>query len=114
MSLLRRSGARLTPTPPRYRCEASQLTNNLLNNTSSSANTVPLWGGWEAIAADPDRVVAVINLLMLNNTATDAQKQALRSAALSITNSNAQLQARRRAQALLYIAASSPNFLVDR
>lgn len=88
--------------------------NNLLNNTSGSANTVPLWGGWEAIAADPDRLVAVINLLMLNNTATDAQKQALRSAALSITNSNAQLQARRRAQALLYIAASSPNFLVDR
>ncbi len=88
--------------------------NNLINNTSSSANTVPLWGGWEAIAADPDRLVAVINLLMLNNTATDAQKQALRSAALSITNSNAQLQARRRAQALLYIAASSPNFLVDR
>ncbi|WP_159754248.1 DUF1800 domain-containing protein [Sphingomonas sp. 8AM] len=88
--------------------------NNSLNNTSSSANTVPLWSGWEAIAADPDRLVAVINLLMLNNTATETQKQALRNAALSITNSNAQLQARRRTQALLYIAATSPNFLVDR
>ena len=88
--------------------------NNYLNNTSSSANTAPLWGGWEAIAADPDRLVAVVNLLMLNNTATDAQKQALRTAALSITNGNPQVQARKRAQALLYIAATSPNFLVDR
>ncbi|MEH3102539.1 MAG: DUF1800 family protein [Sphingomonas phyllosphaerae] len=87
---------------------------NSLNGASSSANTLPLWAGWEAIAADPDRLVAVVDLLMLDNTATAAQKQALRSAALSITNTNAQLQARKRAQALLYIAASSPNFLVDR
>ncbi len=88
--------------------------NNNLDNTSSSANSVPLWGGWEAIGTDPDRLVAVVNLLMLNNSATAAQKQALRAAALSITHTNAQTQARRRAQALLYIAASSPNFLVDR
>ncbi|WP_341207070.1 DUF1800 family protein [uncultured Sphingomonas sp.] len=87
---------------------------NYLNNTNSSANTAPLWGGWEAIAADPDRLVAVVNLLMLNNTATAAQKQAMRNAAVSITNANAQVQARKRAQALLYIAATSPNFLVDR
>lgn len=73
-----------------------------------------MWGGWEAIAADPDRLVAVVNLLMLNNTATAAQKQAMRNAAVSITNANAQVQARKRAQALLYIAAISPNFLVDR
>ncbi|PZQ61719.1 MAG: hypothetical protein DI544_03555 [Sphingomonas taxi] len=76
--------------------------------------TAPLWGGWEAVANDPDRLVAIVNLLMLNNSATDAQKQALRTAALSITNTDAQKQARRRAQALLYIAATSPNFLVDR
>lgn len=76
--------------------------------------TVPLWGGWEAVASDVDRLVAVVNLLMLNNSATDAQKQAMRNAALSITSTDAQKQARRRAQALLYIAASSPNFLVDR
>ncbi len=88
--------------------------NNALDNTSSSANSAPLWGGWEAVGGDVDRLVAVVNLLMLNNSATEAQKQALRSAALSITNTDAQKQARRRAQALLYIAATSPNFLVDR
>jgi uncharacterized protein (DUF1800 family) len=88
--------------------------NNNLDSTASSANSVPLWGGWEAIGTDPDRLVAVVNLLMLNNSATESQKQALRAAALSITNTNAQNQARRRAQALLYIAASSPAFLVDR
>lgn len=88
--------------------------NNALDNTSSSANSAPLWSGWEAVGGDVDRLVAVVNLLMLNNSATEAQKQALRNAALSITNTDAQKQARRRAQALLYIAATSPNFLVDR
>lgn len=76
--------------------------------------TVPQWQGWEAVANDPDRLVAIVNLLMLNNSATAAQKSAMRSAALSVTNGDAQKQARRRAQAVLYIAASSPNFLVDR
>lgn len=76
--------------------------------------TAPLWGGWEAIGTDPDRLIAVVNLLMLNNSATEAQKQAMRTAVLSVRHADAQTQARRRAQALLYIAASSPNFLVDR
>lgn len=87
---------------------------NFNNNLDTFTGTVPLWGGWEAMAGDTDRLVAVVNLLMLNNSASDAQKQALRNAALSITNRDPQIQARRRAQALLYIAASSPNFLVDR
>lgn len=87
---------------------------NYDNGLPNFTGTVPLWGGWEAVAGDVDRLVAVVNLLMLNNSATEAQKQALRSAALSITSTDAQKQARRRAQALLYIAASSPNFLVDR
>jgi uncharacterized protein (DUF1800 family) len=76
--------------------------------------TRPIWSGWEAIGADTDRLVAVVNLLMLNNTATAAQKSALRNAAESIRDNSPARQARRRAQALLYIAASSPNFLVDR
>ncbi len=87
---------------------------NFNNNLNNFTGTAPLWGGWEAIGTDPDRLVAVVNLLMLNNSATSAQKQAMRAAALSITHRDAQIQARKRAQALLYIAASSPNFLVDR
>jgi uncharacterized protein (DUF1800 family) len=76
--------------------------------------TQPQWQAWIAIGNDPDRLVAVVNLLMLNNSATDAQKSAMRQAALSITNGDASKQAQRRAMALLYIAATSPNFLVDR
>lgn len=87
---------------------------NFANSLNTFTGTAPLWGGWEAIASDPDRLVAVVNLLMLNNSATEAQKQALRNAVVSITSTDAQKQARRRAQAALYIAATSPNFLVDR
>ncbi|MHC9418812.1 DUF1800 domain-containing protein [Sphingomonas citri] len=76
--------------------------------------TTPVWDGWDAIGGDPDRLVAVVNLLLLSNSATSAQLSAMRSAALSITDRDATLQARKRAQAVLYIAASSPNFLVDR
>ncbi|MGK6325374.1 DUF1800 domain-containing protein [Sphingomonas sp. DT-51] len=74
----------------------------------------PNWASWDAIAQDPDRLVAVVNLLLLNNSATATQKGALRSAILSIRNSNTATQAHKRAQMALYIAASSPNFLVDR
>ncbi|MBY9064159.1 DUF1800 family protein [Sphingomonas yunnanensis] len=74
----------------------------------------PNWQGWEAISDDPDRLVAMVNLLLLNNSANDAQRGALRSAILSVRNSNATVQAHKRAQVALYIAASSPNFLVDR
>jgi uncharacterized protein (DUF1800 family) len=94
--------------------ESSRGDWNFALGLPGETGTVPLWGGWEAIGTDPDRLVAVVNLLMLNNSATAAQKQALRAAALSITHTNVLTQARRRAQALLYIAASSPNFLVDR
>ncbi|WP_207913418.1 DUF1800 family protein [Sphingomonas sp. BK235] len=74
----------------------------------------PNWASWDSIAEDPDRLVAVVNLLLLNNAATETQKGALRSAILSIRNNNAAIQAHKRAQIALYIAASSPNFLVDR
>lgn len=78
------------------------------------SGTQPVWSGWESMGGDVDRMVAIVNLLMLNNSATDAQRTAMRNAAVSITDRDATKQARRRAQALIYIAASTPNFLVDR
>ncbi|MBB3474131.1 DUF1800 family protein [Sphingomonas sp. BK345] len=90
----------------------ADFTNNI--GVPNFTGTTPVWDGWDAIGSDPDRLVAVVNLLLLSNSATGAQLSAMRSAALSITDPDATLQARKRAQAVLYIAASSPNFLVDR
>ena len=72
------------------------------------------WGAWEAMGTDTDAMISRIDLLLLANTMTDAQKSALRAAAAAITNADAALQARRRAQMLLYIVGTSPQFLVDR
>lgn len=76
--------------------------------------TQPHWTGWDQIATDVDRLVAVTNLLLLNNSASSAQLSTLRSTLLSIRNSDVAVQTHKRAQAALYIAATSPNFLVDR
>jgi hypothetical protein len=70
------------------------------------------WAVWEGL--DTDAAIERINLLMLANTMTDQQKAALRAAAAAITNANPSLQARRRAQMMLYIVGTSPLFLVDR
>ncbi|MFD1786905.1 DUF1800 family protein [Sphingomonas floccifaciens] len=72
------------------------------------------WGAWEAMGADTDAMISRIDLLMMANTMTDAQKTSLKAAATAITNTDATLQARRRAQMLLYIVGTSPLFLVDR
>ena len=72
------------------------------------------WAAWEAMGTDTDAMISRIDLLMLANTMTDAQKASLRAAAAAITNADATLQARRRAQMLLYIVGTSPLFLVDR
>ena len=63
---------------------------------------------------DLDGMVARIDLLLFANTLTDAQKTALKAAATPITNADPLVQARKRAQVMLYAAASSPLFLVDR
>lgn len=80
----------------------------------NSSLTQPLWSGWEAFGTDLDSMVARIDLLMFANTLTTAQKDALKAAATPITNADPLLQARKRAQMMLYVAASSPLFLVDR
>ena len=72
------------------------------------------WSAWEAIGADTDAMIARIDLLLLNTTMSDAQKAALKAAANAITNANAATQARKRAQMMLYVVATSPLFLVER
>ncbi len=79
-----------------------------------STLTQPLWSSWEAYGADLDAMVSRIDLTLFANTLTQAQKDALKAAATAITNTDATVQARRRAQMMLYIAATSPMFLVDR
>ncbi len=72
------------------------------------------WTSWEAIGNDPDAVVNRIDTLMLAGGMTSAQSAAIKAAMAAITNTNASIQARRRAQVALYIAATSPQFQVDR
>lgn len=79
-----------------------------------SSLTQPLWAPWEAMGTDLDAMVARIDLTLFANTLSQAQKDKLKAAATAITNGDATIQARRRAQMMLYVAASSPMFLVDR
>lgn len=82
--------------------------------TLGATGTVPNWASWEASGANDAKTIDRINLVMLNGAMTPAQRQAIASAMAAIKNSDPALQARRRAQAALYIAASSPLFQVDR
>jgi hypothetical protein len=82
--------------------------------TLSATGTVPNWASWEANGANDGKTIDRINLVMLNGTMTPAQRQSLVTAMAAIKNSDPALQARRRAQAALYIVASSPLFQVDR
>jgi uncharacterized protein (DUF1800 family) len=81
---------------------------------ANASLTQPLWGDWEAFGDNVDAMVARINLLMFANTLTQAQKDALKAAGIAVTNADPAAQARKRAQMMLYVAGSSPLFLVDR
>jgi uncharacterized protein (DUF1800 family) len=81
---------------------------------AGSTGTVPNWASWEANGTDDAKTIDRINLVLLNGTMTAAQRQSLVTAMAAIKNSDPALQARRRAQAALYIVASSPLFQVDR
>jgi uncharacterized protein (DUF1800 family) len=78
-----------------------------------ATGTQPDWAPWEALT-DPNALIDRINLLMLNNTMTSAQRSALMAAITPITNTDPALQARRRAQTALYIVGVSPAFQTDR
>ena len=75
---------------------------------------VPNWASWEAAGTNDGKTVDRINLVLLNGTMTSAQRQALTTAMAAVKNTDPALQARKRAQVALYIAASSPLFQVDR
>jgi len=79
-----------------------------------STGTVPNWASWEANGTDDGKTIDRINLVLLNGTMTAAQRQALVSAMAAVKVTDPALQARRRAQVALYVAASSPLFQVDR
>lgn len=78
----------------------------------TTGTTFP-WSEWEALAADQDKLLDRLDLVFLNGTMTSAQRNALISA-MKINNADAALQARKRAQAALYVLATSPQFQVDR
>ncbi len=80
----------------------------------STSGSAPLWGDWEAFGDDVDAMIARIDLLMFANGLSKAQRDALKAAAMAVTNADPKLQARKRAQMLLYVAGTSPMFLVDR
>lgn len=84
------------------------------NSIPGSTGTQPVWASWEANGADDAKTIDRINLVMLNGAMTPAQRQSIVAAMASVKNSNATMQARRRAQVALYIVASSPLFQVDR
>ncbi len=79
-----------------------------------ATGTTADWGPWEAFGTDTEGLLDRIDLLMLNRTMTAAQRNALRSAVTAVTNTNAALQARKRAQVALYVVASAPQFQTDR
>lgn len=82
-----------------------------LPGTSGSA---PVWADWEAFGENVDGMVDRIHLLLFAKGLTKAQRDALKAAGSAITNADPKLQARKRAQMMLYVAATSPMFLVDR
>jgi hypothetical protein len=55
-----------------------------------------------------------IDLLLFAKGLSKTQRDALKAAGTAITNADPKLQARKRAQMMLYVAATSPMFLVDR
>lgn len=78
--------------------------------TGSSTN----WSAWEAFGTDTEKMIDRIDQLMLAGTISTAQRSSLKAAAEAITNADPKLQARRRAQMMIYIVGTSPYFLVDR
>jgi uncharacterized protein (DUF1800 family) len=85
---------------------------NPLTTVTGSTGTMIDWSGWTGL--DVDAMVDRIDLVLMNRTLTATQKGALKSVANAITNADPTVQARARAQAMLYVAITSPLFQVDR
>ncbi len=80
----------------------------------NSSGTTANWGSWEAYGTDDGKILDRINLVLLNGTMTNAQRQSLMNAMAAIKSSDPKSQTRKRAQMALYVVASSPLFQVDR
>lgn len=81
---------------------------------AGSTGTQLDWATWQTLASDETKLLDRINLVLLNGTMTAAQRQALSSAMAAVKNNDLAVQARKRVQVALYVAASSPMFQVDR
>jgi uncharacterized protein (DUF1800 family) len=81
---------------------------------AGATGTAPDWSAWQAFGTDENGMLDSINLLMLNNTMSAAQRAAILTAVNAVTNADPTTQARKRAQTALYIVATSPQFQVDR
>lgn len=94
------------PTPPaEYAVQTS---------IPGASGTQPDWSPWEAFGTNVDGILDRVNLLMMNNTMTSAQRAALKTALLACRVDDPKAQTRRQAQAAIYVVATSPMFEVDR
>lgn len=94
--------------------DASRAEYAILSGMPRSSGTQPLWSGWEAFGTNIDGMIDRVDTLLFANTLTSTHKAALKAAATSVTNPDPRTQARKRAQMIFYVAATSPLFLVDR
>jgi hypothetical protein len=94
--------------------DASRAEYATLSGMPRSSGTQPLWSGWEAFGTNIDGMIDRVDTLLFANTLTSTHKAALKAAATAVTNPDPRTQARKRAQMIFYVAATSPLFLVDR
>ena len=94
--------------------DASRPDYAILSGMPRSSGTQPLWSAWEAFGTNVDGMIDRVNTLLFANTLTSTHKAALKAAAMAVTNPDPRTQARKRAQMIFYVAATSPLFLVDR
>ena len=78
----------------------------------SKSGTKVYWRMWEAMTVDQQ--IAHMDLMLLNNTMSTAQKAALRTAMNAVEGGSKAQLARKRAQTGLYVVLTSPQFQVDR
>jgi len=65
---------------------------------------------WEALASDPDQLIAALNELLLHGTMSEAMGHIVKDAVASIPADNRLL----RVQTVIYLIATSPQYQVQR
>lgn len=96
------------------RTESSVTEFNAPVGLGAASGTRFAWATWESFGDNVEAMIAAVDVLLLGNSITPAQRVTLRNAALAITDKDARTRARKRAKLLLYLASTSPKFLVDR